>query len=102
MPADVVEALAVSASERSVTQKRLLAAQYRSTVPAIRALERELFVLNDRETDLAWITQELAHRAEAWIRETPEQWLWMHRRWKTRPQQAELGDPQAAGRESRK
>ena len=22
---------------------------------------------------------------EKWVRETPEQWLWMHRRWKTRP-----------------
>jgi KDO2-lipid IV(A) lauroyltransferase len=54
----------------------------------------------DRETDLAWITQELAHRAEAWIRETPEQWLWMHRRWKTRPPQAEPGAPPSGDRES--
>jgi Kdo2-lipid IVA lauroyltransferase/acyltransferase len=39
-----------------------------------------------RDADLASITQELARRAEAWVRATPEQWLWMHRRWKTQPE----------------
>lgn len=39
-----------------------------------------------RDADLASITQELARRTEAWVRATPEQWLWMHRRWKTRPE----------------
>lgn len=39
----------------------------------------------DHERDIARTTQELARRTEAWIRERPEQWLWMHRRWKTRP-----------------
>jgi KDO2-lipid IV(A) lauroyltransferase len=39
----------------------------------------------DRAVDIAGITQELAHRTEDWIRRTPDQWLWMHRRWKTRP-----------------
>ncbi len=37
----------------------------------------------------AWIeetTRALAARLEAFVRESPEQWLWMHRRWKTRPQ----------------
>jgi KDO2-lipid IV(A) lauroyltransferase len=23
---------------------------------------------------------------EGWVREYPEQWLWMHRRWRERPQ----------------
>ncbi len=39
-----------------------------------------------RDADLAAITQELARRTEAWVRATPEQWLWMHRRWKTQPE----------------
>jgi KDO2-lipid IV(A) lauroyltransferase len=39
-----------------------------------------------RDADLASITQELARRTEAWVRATPEQWLWMHRRWKTQPE----------------
>ena len=36
----------------------------------------------------AWIeetTRALAARVEDAVREAPEEWLWMHRRWKTRP-----------------
>ncbi|HET9314864.1 MAG TPA: lysophospholipid acyltransferase family protein [Vicinamibacteria bacterium] len=39
----------------------------------------------DREADIAAMTQALADMIEGWVRETPEQWLWMHRRWKTQP-----------------
>jgi KDO2-lipid IV(A) lauroyltransferase len=39
----------------------------------------------DRRADISRITQDLTHRIERWIRETPEQWLWIHRRWRTRP-----------------
>jgi KDO2-lipid IV(A) lauroyltransferase len=39
----------------------------------------------DHDVDVARTTQELARRTEEWIRRRPEQWLWMHRRWKTRP-----------------
>jgi KDO2-lipid IV(A) lauroyltransferase len=39
----------------------------------------------DRQQDIACLTQRLTGRIEEWVRETPEQWLWMHRRWKTRP-----------------
>lgn len=31
------------------------------------------------------LTQRIAKITEGWIRETPEQWLWMHRRWHTQP-----------------
>jgi KDO2-lipid IV(A) lauroyltransferase len=39
----------------------------------------------DRQQDVACLTQRLTRQIEEWVRETPEQWLWMHRRWKTRP-----------------
>jgi Kdo2-lipid IVA lauroyltransferase/acyltransferase len=39
----------------------------------------------DREADISRLTQELTARIEEWVRETPGQWLWIHRRWKTRP-----------------
>jgi KDO2-lipid IV(A) lauroyltransferase len=39
----------------------------------------------DRGEDLVRLTQELTTVIEGWVRETPDQWLWMHRRWKTRP-----------------
>lgn len=31
------------------------------------------------------ITQQYVTRLEKWVRQYPEQWFWMHRRWKTRP-----------------
>jgi KDO2-lipid IV(A) lauroyltransferase len=45
-----------------------------------------------RTEDLARLTQDIASIIEGWVRETPEQWLWLHRRWKTRPSR-ETPDP---------
>jgi KDO2-lipid IV(A) lauroyltransferase len=39
----------------------------------------------ERTAEIARVTQELAARAEVWIRRIPGQWLWIHRRWKTQP-----------------
>jgi len=39
----------------------------------------------DRERDAATVTAECTAVIERWIREHPEIWLWMHRRWKTPP-----------------
>lgn len=39
----------------------------------------------NRETDIARLTQQLTTIIEGWIRDAPEQWLWLHKRWKTQP-----------------
>jgi KDO2-lipid IV(A) lauroyltransferase len=39
----------------------------------------------DRAEDIRRLTQTMTTVIEGWVREHPEQWLWMHRRWKTQP-----------------
>jgi KDO2-lipid IV(A) lauroyltransferase len=39
----------------------------------------------DAEADILAATQECVRATEGWIRRYPDQWLWIHRRWKTRP-----------------
>jgi len=39
----------------------------------------------DHEADIVAATQQCNDVLEAWIRRYPDQWLWIHRRWKTRP-----------------
>jgi len=39
----------------------------------------------DRPDELLWITQEYTRAIEEFIRVDPGQYLWVHRRWKTRP-----------------
>lgn len=40
---------------------------------------------NDEETDVRRLTQLLTGVVEKYVRRYPDQWLWIHRRWKTRP-----------------
>lgn len=40
----------------------------------------------DREGDVLKLTAALSSEIERAIRRAPEQWVWMHQRWKTRPQ----------------
>jgi KDO2-lipid IV(A) lauroyltransferase len=39
----------------------------------------------DTEGDILTATRQCNDVLEAWIRRYPDQWLWIHRRWKTRP-----------------
>ena len=40
---------------------------------------------SDRDADIARLTQKMTAVIEGWVRDRPEQWLWLHRRWKTQP-----------------
>ena len=44
----------------------------------------------DRQEDVRLITQECTRVIEANVRAHPECWLWMHRRWKTQPEEPVL------------
>jgi len=45
----------------------------------------ELARTGDSDADVLANTAAFAATTERYVREYPEQWLWMHRRWKTRP-----------------
>jgi KDO2-lipid IV(A) lauroyltransferase len=49
----------------------------------------KLIRTGDEESDTVTNTQICTAAIEAWVRRYPEQWLWVHRRWKTRP----VGEP---------
>jgi Kdo2-lipid IVA lauroyltransferase/acyltransferase len=48
--------------------------------------ELELIHTGDTQADVIANTALFAATTEAYIRRYPEQWLWVHRRWKTRPE----------------
>ena len=45
----------------------------------------ELVRTGNDEQDIVTNTQICTTAIESWVRRYPEQWLWVHRRWKTRP-----------------
>lgn len=45
----------------------------------------ELEITSDKERDIVINTQKWSDVVESYIRKYPEQWVWMHRRWKTKP-----------------
>ena len=46
----------------------------------------ELVRTGDQESDILANTQKFTKVIEDYVRKYPEQWLWVHRRWKTRPE----------------
>ncbi|HEX8161446.1 MAG TPA: lysophospholipid acyltransferase family protein [Pyrinomonadaceae bacterium] len=56
----------------------------------------ELSRTGDHERDVEINTARFTAAVEAQIRKYPEQWLWIHKRWKTRP----AGEPDLYGKES--
>jgi KDO2-lipid IV(A) lauroyltransferase len=46
----------------------------------------ELMRTGELEADIAANTQKFTSIIEQYVRQYPEQWLWVHRRWKTRPE----------------
>jgi len=46
----------------------------------------ELTFSEDREKDITDVTQKFTKVLESIIREYPDQWLWMHERWKSKPE----------------
>lgn len=51
----------------------------------------------ERAVDIAGITQQIATHLEGWIREQPQLWLWLHRRWKTQPGEHSALDDRRSG-----
>jgi KDO2-lipid IV(A) lauroyltransferase len=49
--------------------------------------EITLDLTGDEETDLVHNTQKFTDYIEKVVRQHPEQWVWMHERWKTKPGQ---------------
>jgi len=47
--------------------------------------EMAIEATGDSESDMLALTQRCTSEIEAWVRRYPDQWLWIHRRWKTRP-----------------
>jgi len=57
--------------------ERMRGAHFRLTIFPPLALPDS----GDRESDARELTGRVSSLFEAWIRERPEQWLWLHRRW---------------------
>jgi Kdo2-lipid IVA lauroyltransferase/acyltransferase len=76
-PALAVLALRFDCDVLSLRVERLDGARFRVTVFPPLPLPRS----GDRHADAAALMARVNATLEAWIRDRPEQWLWVHRRW---------------------
>ncbi|UCD27821.1 MAG: lysophospholipid acyltransferase family protein [Planctomycetota bacterium] len=49
-----------------------------------------------RKNELHWLTQEYTRAIEMFVRQAPQQYLWIHRRWKSQPRRENLSPPSPA------
>jgi Kdo2-lipid IVA lauroyltransferase/acyltransferase len=57
--------------------------------------EIPMTITGDEDHDIRFNTQILTNFIEEKIREHPDQWVWMHERWKTRPEGSTVHGPQS-------
>ncbi len=76
-PALAVLALRFDCDVLPVRVERLQGARFRLTVYPPLAKPQS----GDRDADVAALMLDVNRTLEAWIRERPEQWFWLHRRW---------------------
>jgi KDO2-lipid IV(A) lauroyltransferase len=76
-PALALFALRYDCDVLPVRIERIQGARFRLTVHPPLALPKS----GDRDADILGLTTEVNRTLEGWIREQPEQWFWLHRRW---------------------
>jgi Kdo2-lipid IVA lauroyltransferase/acyltransferase len=76
-PALALLALRFDCDVLPVRVERLRGARFRLTVYPPLAVSRT----GERDADVAALMLEVNRTLEAWIRERPAQWFWLHRRW---------------------
>ncbi len=63
----------------------------------VRLLDMDYVSTGDFQEDVVGMTTVMTANIEQWIRERPGQWLWLHRRWKTRPPEEQAESQAFAG-----
>jgi KDO2-lipid IV(A) lauroyltransferase len=92
-PASTYKSIALLAMQHEApvvcVYARRLGEQFAFELGAERIIRPEEW--RDRDDPLTWITQEYTAAIERTVRRNPEQYLWVHRRWKHRPRGEQPG-----------